>query len=56
MPAEVATVPLFTQNQEEDSACTSSIAALAVVFKNEATLCQCSGIKFFNDPLGINTV
>ena len=32
------------------------IVALAVVFKNEACLCKCSGLKFFSDELGINNV
>lgn len=27
-----------------------------MVFKNEATLCMCSGIKFFNDAMGISVV
>jgi other hect domain ubiquitin protein ligase E3 len=26
------------------------LSGLAVVFKNDATLCLCSGIKFFSDP------
>ena len=30
------------------------IAGLAIVFKNDATLCTCSGINFFKDKLGIN--
>ncbi|CAD8078334.1 unnamed protein product [Paramecium sonneborni] len=30
------------------------IAGIAIVFKNDATLCTCSGINFFKDRLGIN--
>jgi len=32
------------------------IVAMSVVFKNEANLCKCSGLKFFSDDLGINTI
>jgi len=30
------------------------VAGLAIVFKDEAKLCMCSGLKFYNDPAGIN--
>ena len=33
-----------------------SISALCVSFKQEATLCLCSGLKFFSDESGINTI
>ena len=33
-----------------------SISALCVSFKQEATLCLCSGLKFYSDESGINVV
>ena len=32
----------------------TNIAGLAIVFKNDATLCTCSGINFYKDRLGID--
>lgn len=34
----------------------NSIVSLAVVFKNDASLCKCAGLKFFSDPLGVNMI
>lgn len=30
------------------------VAGLAIVFKDEAKLCMCSGLKFYTDSAGIN--
>ena len=32
------------------------ISALCITFKDNATLCHCSGLKFFSDPDGINLI
>ena len=33
-----------------------SISALTISFLSEASLCMCAGLKFFNDPMGVNII